>query len=350
MAAMMLASTGLVFGQAMPSTNPTPKPEAVRPEGRVFESAEGGFRIRLPKGFRDPIRQYRVNKKTGSSYPVFFSLGDRGAFNIFPAQAPTGINNSIHFLRLAADESMKALEVKSEQERNLNRKGEVGFEIYAKGRFNNQPRFVRFWFLSADHLWCEVSFVSIGDDNRDDADITAALETFEILPLSKIKATAPKQEASLDFKAPDGSFRIELAPGFQEPIDQSELLASRIREMKASQFLSSGPSGLLIMSRFSEIREMNTKAQIAQVREGITAGIIQSFKGRILSSKPIVRGGVACQELRFTGELSGQIMNGRGLIFSKKGEVLLILYLSPSDEALDSQETERMFDSIKLNP
>lgn len=352
--ALILVSAVKVFGQEKnaPVQNPKPTGDAVQSagEGRVFESPEGGFRIRLPKDFRDPVKQNRELKKEGYSFPAFLSLSDRGVLTIVPFDPPAGLENSLGIQRSAAKAEMGNLGVTSQRERILDRKGEVGIEVYAKGRFQTYIRFVRFRFIAATHRWYELAFVSVDVDNRDLTDITAALESFEILPEGETRPAASNTPDRLTFEAPDGSFKLDLPTGFQLPIDQTAQVGSRIQHMKASQFLSSGPTGLLILSRLSEIRGMNTKVQISQFREGMTIGLIQTVKGRIIKSKPVIRGGLACQELRFTGEIEGQLMNGRGLIFAKKGEVLSILFLSPSNEALDSVETDGVFDSIKWNP
>lgn len=349
MAVLMLATTGLAFSQAMPSKNPTPKTEAVRPEGRVFESAEGGFRIWLPKDFRDPIKQNRVIAGKGVNFPAFLSLSDRGSFTISPVEPPSDLVATPELLKKVATGEFEITKTKTERERVLARKGETGIEVYGNGMSGPHVRQARLQLIAAPHRWFEVAFLSLNQDFRDEPDIAAVFDSFEILPATMIKAFTPEPLTRLPYASADGTFKLELPPGFQLPIDQTAQLGS-VPGMKISQFLSSGPSGLVLMTRFFEIRGMDTKAQIAEFRERIAAEIIQTMNGRILGSKPVVREGIHGRELRFTGEIAKQAFNGRGLIFGQVGKVYMFIYLSPSKETLDSPETDRFFDSITLNP
>lgn len=354
--ALSFVTAGMAFGQDGIGAGANRKqpassiPAENKREARVIESTEGGFRFRLPADFREPVKQNRVLAKGGNSFPAFLCLSDRGALTISPIVPPDGFSATPEILKQGALADLGLLKLDPEQERTLERKGESGFEIYAKGRHGQINRFARIQMIAAKHRWFEVCFISITNDLRDDPEIASVFESFEVLPATMIKEFTPETPKPLAYDSPDGLFKLELPAGFQQPIDQSALGAGSIKGLKARQYLASGPSGLLMMTRFYEIPGLNTKAQIAEARDVMANGIIESLKGKILSSKSLFRGGLAWQELRFTGEISGQVFNGRGRILGQKGQIHLFLYLSPSNETLDSAETEKFFDSIIMNP
>jgi hypothetical protein len=353
---LIIVSTGPSLGQEKAGAVQTPTTPTgtvstqSADEGRVFESPEGGFRIRLPRDFRDPIRQTRVLKKDGVSFPAFVSVSDRGTFTIAPFEPPTGLTASPEFLKKAIQLDLEILKLEAEREGVLKRSQEMGYEVFAKGPMKSLPRFARIQIIAARHRWFEITLISPTNDFRDSREVEGVFHSFEVLPETMLKAFMPESTVRLAYDSPDGVFKMELPPGFQPPIDQTALVSGKLKGFKGRQYLSTGPSGLLMLTRFFEIRGLNTKADIATARDGMTNGIIEALKGKIISSKSVIHDGRSWREVRFTGEISGQLFNGRGRILGQKGEIHLFLYLSPSDEVLDSPETDRVFDSIKLNP
>lgn len=316
--------------------------------GRVYESVQGGFRIRLPKDFRDPIKQNRYLKNQVKSFPTFLSLGDRGSFTILPVDPPRGLEANPENLRNIARTEFQITASVAEREVPLERKGEKGLEFFVKSKVGQQAQYARLQFIAAPHRWFEVVFISMVKDHREEPDINEAFTSFEVLPAVQIKDFKPETTPTLPFEPLDKGFQLELPSGFQPPIDQSPALASQVKGLKVSQFISNGPTGLIVMTRFSEIRGMTTPEQINQVREGLTAGILKTMNGRIFKSTSLNRQDISCQEIRFTGEISGQALNGRGLLYGQKGILHLFFYLAPATTTLESPEAERFFKSIRI--
>lgn len=324
--------------------------EGAPSKGRMVESGEGGFRIRLPREFPDFVTQTRVVSGRNQSFSAYLSIGSRGSFTVVPGPARPGLPATLERMKSARDYELKMTNTTIEREETLRVRGTESLEVYSKGPHLGLDRFIRFRFFAVGDRLFEVIYISLEKDSRDDQDITAAFESFEAMSEKEIKSIPQGPSKPLSFSSPDKAFSVVLPPGFQQPVDQSQVVQGRVPEFKVTQFLSSGSSGLILLTHFSEIPDLKTPDQIERFRDGVTEAMVSGFKGKIISSKPVERNGLAAVNIRFTGEAAGQGLLGRGLIFGRKGEVLCFLLLATTPEAVESEEMNRFFDSIKFTP